>query len=174
MTSERKEVVCLLVDHEKGELQIMLPAPGSLEKIGPRSEDRILFKMKLSDLLSEMPSRSALMLGARSLAALSHVGIPAAGHRGYKLLSEDSESMLAKEVYSRAAGGNPDDIFQLALEKMFEATNDGNDNALQMAEELFRKSASLGSARATRFLAELWPAEKQFRQDLISRRSRRS
>lgn len=171
---ERRGIVCLLLDDSRGELQVVLPGEPSLEGLGSREEDRVLFRIKLDDLNRVEPARAAFILGARALAALAHIGAPSIGHRGYKSLADDADLTMEKDLYSRAADGGPALLFEIALEKMFEATHRGDAVLLEATEEYLKQAAAQGSDRAQRFLTEIWPTEKESRQRLIDERNRRS
>lgn len=173
MRTERG-IICLMLDESRGELQVVLPGESNLEGLGSRDDDRVLFRIKLDDLSKAEPGRAAFILGARALAALAHVGAPNIGHRGYKSLADDAELIMEKDLYSRAADGGPALLFEVGLEKMFEATHHGDAVLLDATEEYLKQAAAQGYERAHRFLADIWPTEKEFRRRLIDERNRRS
>jgi hypothetical protein len=142
--------------------------------LGTRADDRVLFRLKLDDLSTAPRGKAEELLGGRALGAFAHLGQTDIGYRGYKYLADEAELILEKDRYSRAADGGPEVLFELALQKMFEATHQGDAVLLDATEEYLNQAAAQGYERAKRFLTEVWPTEREFRQRLIDERHRRS
>jgi TPR repeat protein len=103
------------------------------------------------------------------LAALVHLdeGI---GLKGYTAITEQAQKMLATEQQRRAASGDLDALYEMALDRLFESVEKRSLQYLAEAESLLRKAAERGHVQAANFLQHVWPEESKSRRQKILRK----
>ena len=103
-------------------------------------------------------------LGAGIFALLDSVNEPKIGIRNYKAISEaDTAQWEAEEVQElehRAAAGDSQALFDLAVQKVANGLRTKSKNLMNEADELLQKSVAAGHTEAARYWSELWPALK--------------
>jgi hypothetical protein len=103
-------------------------------------------------------------LGAAIFALLDAGNEPKIGIRDYKAESyaqtEEWEAQQAQDLELRAATGDSEALFDLAVAKVAHGLRTKSKKLMDEADQLLRKSATAGHEDAIRYLSELWPALK--------------
>lgn len=158
--SQKAEILLTLIE---GELRVTLRRR---EQDGGQ-EDLTLFAIRTATLRDASPREASFIIGSRMLAALAHIDERTLGHLGYKALVEEANAIGERALLKRAADADPEALYELAFDKMFEATTIRSLRHLDIAEEYLKKASELGLRRATDFLTRVWPMEKEARRRLI-------
>lgn len=76
--------------------------------------------------------------------------------------------MLAdKELLERVAKGDPEALYECALDRIVESIHKRDINCLEVAETYLKRASEKGFERATDFLERVWPIEKEERRRII-------
>ena len=167
MESSKRNQVVLSFGKDEDEIQISLRRQLKISDSPDEGDDLVMFTLKSSDLRSVSPKQAILTLGARVLAAFVHLDEQELGHLGYKAISDAGDILADKELMERVAKGDPEALYECALDKIFESIHKRDINCLQIAETYLKRASEKGFERATDFLERVWPIEKEERRRII-------
>jgi hypothetical protein len=160
----KHQALVLRIDPEADELRLCLnrgtPTDGA-------SDELELFRLGLARIRELSQEGAVALIGSRVMAAMAHLGEHQSGYAGYKAIGEQAKSLIEKELLSGVANGDPDAMYELALDRAFESVHLRSIDYLEEAESYLTQAARKGHARAAEFLTRTWPREKEARRRQI-------